>query len=269
MPQTRARQPLRSAILNVMVNAAEKVGRALVRDFGELENLQVSRKGPANFVSVADKKAEDMLVRELTKVRPKFGFFLEEKGRIEGEDTCNTWIIAPLDGKTNFLHGVPHFAVSIGLERDGKMLAGVVYEPVSNEMFWAENGQGSYINGRRIRVSERRDLSECIFATGIPFKDVCDHDAFLKQLSAVMAVSAGVRRFGSAALDMCWVAAGRYDGFWETGLNPWDLAAGIIIAREAGCFVTDLDGGKDIFGSGTVLAANSRLHGPLAKLLRD
>lgn len=268
-PPGRARQHPRSAILNVMVNAAEKVGRKLVRDFGELENLQVSRKGPADFVSAADRWAEDTLVAELKKARPRYGFQLEESGKIEGEDTCNTWIIDPLDGTTNFLHGIPHFAISIALERDGELLAGVVYEPVHDEMFWAERGQGASLNGRRMRTAGRAEMSECLFATGIPFMGVRDHDAFLKQLGAVMGASAGVRRFGSAALDLCWVAAGRYDGYWETGLHPWDLAAGIVIAREAGCLVTDLDGKKDMLEKGSILVANSKMHGRLGKLLRD
>ena len=267
---SRARQQSLSALLNVMTAAAEKVGRSLVRDFGEVENLQVSRKGPADFVSAADKKVEKMLVEALTKARPRYGFILEEQGRIEGEDTCNTWIIDPLDGTTNFLHGIPHFAISIGLERDGELFAGVVYSPVTDEMFWAEKGSGAYLNGQRIRVAGRHDLSECIFATGIPFKgDDRLHKEFLGQLGLIMACSAGVRRFGSAALDLCWVAAGRYDGYWETGLHPWDLAAGIVIAREAGCIVTDIEGKPDMLANGRILCANDRLHREVGKILRQ
>ena len=256
----------RSALLNVMTAAATKAARGLVRDFGEIENLQVSKKGPADFVTTADKKAEEVLVAGLTKARPRFGFLLEEGGKIEGADTSNRWIIAPLDGTTNFLHGIPHFSISIALERDGEPVAGVIYEPITDQMFWAEKGQGAYLNGRRIRVSARRRLAESLFATGIPFAGKQDHDRFLSQLKAVMAVSAGVRRFGSAALDLAYVAAGRYEGFWEFGLHPWDIAAGIVLVREAGGFVTDIGGGG-MMESGEILAANDSLHGPLLKIL--
>ena len=256
----------RSALLNVMTAAATKAARGLVRDFGEIENLQVSKKGPANFVTTADKKAEEVLVAGLTKARPRFGFLLEEGGKIEGADTSNRWIIDPLDGTTNFLHGIPHFSISIALERDGEPVAGVIYEPITDQMFWAEKGQGAYLNGRRIRVSARRRLEESLFATGIPFAGKQDHDRFLSQLKAVMAVSAGVRRFGSAALDLAYVAAGRYEGFWEFGLHPWDIAAGIVLVREAGGFVTDIGGGG-MMESGEILAANDSLHGPLLKIL--
>ena len=256
----------RSALLNVMTAAATKAARGLVRDFGEIENLQVSKKGPADFVTTADKKAEEVLVAGLTKARPRFGFLLEEGGKIEGADTSNRWIIDPLDGTTNFLHGIPHFSISIALERDGEPVAGVIYEPITDQMFWAEKGQGAYLNGRRIRVSARRRLEESLFATGIPFASKQDHDRFLSQLKAVMAVSAGVRRFGSAALDLAYVAAGRYEGFWEFGLPPWDIAAGIVLVREAGGFVTDIGGGG-MMESGEILAANDSLHGPLLKIL--
>ena len=256
----------RSALLNVMTAAATKAARGLVRDFGEIENLQVSKKGPADFVTTADKKAEEVLVAGLTKARPRFGFLLEEGGKIEGADTSNRWIIDPLDGTTNFLHGIPHFSISIALERDGEPVAGVIYEPITDQMFWAEKGQGAYLNGRRIRVSARRRLEESLFATGIPFASKQDHDRFLSQLKVVMAVSAGVRRFGSAALDLAYVAAGRYEGFWEFGLHPWDIAAGIVLVREAGGFVTDIGGGG-MMESGEILAANDSLHGPLLKIL--
>jgi len=256
----------RSALLNVMTAAATKAARGLVRDFGEIENLQVSKKGPADFVTTADKKAEEVLVAGLTKARPRFGFLLEEGGKIEGADTSNRWIIDPLDGTTNFLHGIPHFSISIALERDGEPVAGVIYEPITDQMFWAEKGQGAYLNGRRIRVSARRRLEESLFATGTPFAGKQDHDRFLSQLKAVMAVSAGVRRFGSAALDLAYVAAGRYEGFWEFGLHPWDIAAGIVLVREAGGFVTDIGGGG-MMESGEILAANDSLHGPLLKIL--
>jgi len=257
----------RSPLLNVMTAAAQKAARGLVRDFGEIENLQVSKKGPGDFVSNADKKAEKTLVAELSKARPRFGFLLEEGGEIEGADTSNRWIIDPLDGTSNFLHGIPHFSISIALERDGEPAAGVVYEPVSDQMFVAEKGQGAYLNNRRLRVSARKDLQESLFATGIPFAGKSGHDRYLQQLKAVMAVSAGVRRFGSAALDLAYVAAGRYEGFWEMGLFPWDIAAGIVLVREAGGFVTDLKGGNEMMASGGIIAANDLLHGTLAKTL--
>ena len=257
----------RSALLNVMTAAARKAARGLVRDFGEIENLQVSKKGTGDFVSNADRKAEQTLVRELTKARPRFGFLLEEGGEIEGADTSNRWIIDPLDGTSNFLHGIPHFSISIALERDGEPAAGVIYEPVSDQMFVAENGKGAFLNNRRIRVSARKKFDESLFATGIPFVGKSDHDRFLEQLKAVMAVSAGVRRFGSAALDLAYVAAGRYEGFWEIGLLPWDLAAGIVLVREAGGYITGFDGRPVDHECGDVLAGNDRLHGELKAFL--
>ncbi len=259
--------PPRSALINVMCSAAQKAARKLVRDFGEVEQLQVSRKGPADFVSSADRTAEDTLVAELSRARPKFGFLLEERGIIEGTDTSNTWVIDPLDGTTNFLHGIPHFAISIALVRDKEPFAGVVYEPVSDQMFWAEKGQGAHLNSSRIRVSARKDMADSVFATGIPFLGVRDHPRFLRELEAVMAVSAGVRRFGSAALDLAYVAAGRFDGFWETGLNPWDMAAGIVIAREAGGYVSEIGGGEGMLESGEILCANDLLHKTLGGIL--
>lgn len=257
----------RSALLNVMTAAAQKAARGLIRDFGEIENLQVSKKGTGDFVTAADRKAEETLVAELTKARPGYGFLLEEGEAIEGSDTSNRWIIDPLDGTTNLIHGIPHFSISIALERDGDLNAGVIYEPVWDQMFIAEKGQGAYLNDRRLRVSARRVLEESLFATGIPFPGKDEHDRFLKQLKAIMAVSSGVRRFGSAALDLAYVAAGRYEGYWETGLQPWDMAAGIVLVREAGGFVTDLSGGKGMMESGEILAANDQLHGTMQKIL--
>ncbi|MBC8339315.1 MAG: inositol monophosphatase [Rhodospirillales bacterium] len=258
-----------SALLNVMTAAAQKAARGLVRDFGEIENLQVSKKGTADFVSTADKKAEKTLVYELSKARPKYGFLLEEGGEIEGPDTSNRWIIDPLDGTTNFLHGLPHFAISIALERDGDPFAGVIYEPISDQMFTAERGQGAFLNHRRIRVSARKDLNESLFATGIPFAGRGKHDLFLHQLKDVMAKTSGVRRFGSAALDLAYVAAGRYDGFWESGLHPWDIAAGIVLVREAGGYVTDFEGKDTMMKNGEIIAANDSLHGTLSKILKN
>jgi myo-inositol-1(or 4)-monophosphatase len=259
----------RSALLNVMTAAAQKAARGLVRDLGELEHLQVSRKGPADFVSKADRKAESVLRRELMKARPAYGLLMEESGTIAGTDTSNRWIVDPLDGTTNFLHGIPHFSISIALERDGDPFAGVVYSPIHDEMFVAEKGLGAYLNGRRLRVSARKRVDESIFATGIPFLGIADHELFLSQLGAVMAVSAGVRRYGSAALDLAYVAAGRYDGYWENGLSPWDVAAGIVLVRESGGFVSDLAGSNQMLSGGGILAANSELHGFLVRLLRE
>ena len=261
--------PVRSALINVMMAAAEKAGRRLGRDFGEVEQLQGSRKGPADFVSIADRQSEETLFTELKRARPTYGFLLEERGEIAGSDTSNRWIVDPLDGTTNYLHGIPHFAISIGLERDGQPFAGVIFNPVSNDMYWAERGQGAHLNDRRLRVSARRDLSESLFATGIPFKGTEGHEPFLRQLRAVMQVASGVRRMGAAALDLAFVAAGRYEGYWEGDIRPWDIAAGIIMVREAGGFVTDLAGGKEMMTAGTILATNDSLQATVAKVLRE
>ena len=250
----------RSPLITVMVAAAQKAARGLVRDFGEVEQLQVSRKGPADFVSASDRQVEDTLFKELRKARPTFGFLMEERGVIEGTDQSNRWIIDPLDGTSNFLHGIPQFAISIALERDSDVFAGVVYSPVTDELFWAEKGAGAYLNGRRLRVSGRKDPSECIFATGIPFKGTGEHEPFLKQLGAVMAVSAGVRRMGAASLDLAYVAAGRFDGFWESGLSYWDMAAGVVLVREAGGFVCDMTGGRRWSETGGIIAANPAIN---------
>ncbi len=258
----------RSALLNVMAAAAQKAARRMVRDFGEVENLQVSRKGPADFVSLADKKAEQTLVQELSKARPDYGFVLEEGENITGKDSSNTWVIDPLDGTTNFLHGIPHFAISIALMRDNDLFAGVVYNPLSDEMFWAEKGQGAFLNGRRLRVSARHDMSEGLFATGFGFMGRDADPRYLERIEAVTSVSAGIRRFGAAALDLAYVAAGRYDGYWECSLQPWDLAAGIVLVREAGGFVSDISGRKKMLETGSVLAANDKFYAPLHKLLK-
>lgn len=257
----------RSPLLNVMASAALKAAKGLVRDFGELEHLQVSKKGPADFVSRADQRSEEILRHELRRARPAYGLLMEENGEFPGTDTSNRWIVDPLDGTTNFLHGIPHFAISIGLERDGEMFAGVIYSPIADEMYAAERGSGAFLNGRRLRVSARRHMEESLFATGIPFKGIPNHGLFLGQLQAVMAVASGVRRFGSAALDLAYVAAGRYDGYWENGLNPWDVAAGIVLVREAGGFVSDLRGGRAMMSGGGILATNAELHNPLRSLV--
>ena len=259
----------RSALLNVMTAAAQKAARRMVRDFGEVENLQVSKKGPADFVSIADKKSEETLVKELGKARPDYGFILEEGENIQGKDTSNTWIIDPLDGTTNFLHGIPHFAISIGLLRDGQPFAGVVYNPITDEMFWAEKGQGAFLNGRRLRVSAREKMADCLFATGIPFLGKKkDDERYLDRIDKVTSLSSGIRRFGSAALDLAYVAAARYDGYWECGLQSYDIAAGIVLVQEAGGFVSDIQGTKKMLDTGDIVAATDKMHPPLLKLVK-
>jgi myo-inositol-1(or 4)-monophosphatase len=230
-----------SPTVSVMMDAARAAGRRLIRDFGEVENLQVSRKGPADFVSAADKKAEEIIRKSLEKTRPGYGFLLEEGGEVIGSDKTHRFIIDPLDGTLNFLHGIPHFAVSIGLERDGKLRAGVVFDPMRNELFWAEEGQGAWVENKRLRVSARRKLSEAVVTTGIPQLGVNGAEKFVEELVRVRSEVAAVRRFGSAALDLAWVAAGRFDGFWERGLSPWDIAAGFVLLQEAGGMVIGLD----------------------------
>jgi myo-inositol-1(or 4)-monophosphatase len=260
--------PYLSPALNVMTAAARKAGRALIRDFGELENLQVSLKGPADFVSSADQRTERILVQELTRARPGYGFLVEESGVIEGPDKSHRFIIDPLDGTTNFLHSVPHFAISIALEREGQIVSAVVYNPVTDDMFTAEKSHGAFLHNRRLRVAARHSLKESLVATGMPFHGHGDHETFLGELAPMMAEVAGVRRFGSAALDLAWVAAGRFDAFWERGLSPWDIAAGMLLVREAAGVVTDLKGGDKVLETGDVLATNEKLHLPLLKLLR-
>ena len=258
---------LRSALLNVMAAAAEKAARGLKRDFGEIEQLQVSRKGPSDFVSAADLKAERTIRAELEKARPKFGFLLEEAGEIKGEDERHRWIIDPVDGTTNFLHGIPHFAISIALELEGEIIAGLVYNPVTDEMFMGEKGKGAVLNNHRLRVSARTDLGDALIGTGIPFRGHGNTAAYGKVLDRVMPEVAGIRRFGSAALDLAYVAAGRFDGYWETGLQMWDIAAGVLLVREAGGYVTEVNGGKNPIGTGSVLASNQKLHKSLQDLV--
>jgi myo-inositol-1(or 4)-monophosphatase len=253
----------------VMARAAEKAARGLIRDFGEVEHLQVSRKGPADFVSTADTKAEQTLKAELQKARPDFGFLLEEGGSFAGKDASQRWIVDPLDGTTNFLHGLPFWAISIALEKEGEIVAGIVYEPVRDEMFWAEKGAGAWNNHQRLRVSGRRKLDEAVIATGLPFKGRGNHAEYLPQLQAVMAETAGVRRFGSAALDLAYVAAGRFDGYWESHVQPWDVAAGLLMVTEAGGFASEIGGGRNPLAGESVLAANSHLHLLLGKVLRN
>jgi myo-inositol-1(or 4)-monophosphatase len=252
-----------------MVQAARKAGRALARDFGEVENLQVSRKGPADFVSAADRKAEQIVIDELRRARPGYGVLAEEGGTIEGTDKSHRWIIDPLDGTTNFLHSLPLFAISIALERDGQLVAGLIYNPVMDELYSAERGAGAFLNDRRIRVAARTALADAIVTTGIPHHARGDHRLTLAELGAIMPQVAGIRRTGSAALDLAFVAAGRCDGFWEHGLSPWDVAAGILLVREAGGFVTDTKGGDTMLSGGSIVAGNETIQRDLLALLKS
>ncbi|HXR95025.1 MAG TPA: inositol monophosphatase family protein [Rhizomicrobium sp.] len=261
--------PYLSPALNVMVAAARKAGRPLIRDFGELENLQISMKGPADFVTTADKRTERILIEELTKARPGYGFLGEEGGVVEGRDKTHRFIIDPIDGTTNFMHGIPQFAISIALEREGQLVSGVVYNPVTDDLFTAEKGHGAYLNDKRLRVAARKELAPAVIATGLPFLGKEGHDRALAEMGAVMEATAGIRRMGAASLDMAFVAAGRFDGFWEHGLHPWDMAAGIVLVREAGGVVSDLNGSDQMLTNGQMLTANEHLHPQLLRLLKD
>lgn len=258
----------RSPHLNVMCNAVFKAARGLVRDFGEVQHLQVSYKGPGDFVSTADKKSEEILYTELKKARPTYGFLMEEGGVVSGEDE-HTWIIDPLDGTTNFLHGIPHFAISIGLQKGSELIAGVIYDPIKDELFYGEKGGGAFLNDRRLRVSTRRKMEEALLATGIPFalhaKET--HSQFQRVLENISPQVAGVRRFGAASLDLAYVAAGRYEGYWENHLFPWDMAAGLVLIREAGGYLCDLKGEEEFLGTGSVLGANQALYPSLRDFL--
>ena len=257
-----------SALMNVMVQAARKAGRSLARDFGEVEHLQVSIKGPANFVSAADHKAEQIIFDELSRARPGYGFLMEERGAIEGADKTHRWIVDPLDGTTNFLHSVPMFAISIGLEREGDLVAGVDLQSDEQRACSPPSAARAPIcNDRRIRVAARTRMDESIVVTGIPHRGRPDHQRIPSELQAVMLETAGVRRTGAAALDLAWVAAGRFDGYWERAIKPWDMAAGIVLVREAGGFVTDCPGGQDMLSSGDVVAGNETVHRGLLKLV--
>ena len=263
---------INSPLMTVMVDAVRKAARGLRRDFGEVENLQVSRKGPGNFVSAADRKAEEVLRDALMKARPGYGLVLEESGTIEGTDRSHTWHVDPLDGTTNFLHGIPHFAVSVGLERDGMVVAGVIYDPIKDELFVAERGKGAYLNNRRLRVSGRTEIADALVAYGTPYLGKGDRVRLQTELAALMPLAGGARRFGSAALDLAYVACGRSDLYWERDINSWDIAAGIILVREAGGFCTNADGGAEpLAGKGhvkTVAAGNEVLHRELIAILR-
>ncbi len=264
-----------SAHMTVMQNAAQRASKRLLRDFAEVEQLQVSIKGPGDFVSQADLRAEQSLRDDLSKARPGYALLMEESGASGAENWAWRWVVDPLDGTTNFLHGIPHWAISIGLERrkdDGsaEMVAGVIYSPTNDEMFWSEKGSGAFVNERRLRVSGRRDMKEAVFATGIPFAAVTPRNrlAFARTLATLMPQVAGIRRFGAAALDLAWVAAGRYDGYWELGVKPWDVAAGLLMVREAGGFTADVAGG-DPQETGDVIAANPYLHPHLLEAVAD
>jgi myo-inositol-1(or 4)-monophosphatase len=259
-----------SANLNIMIKAARKAGRSLVKDFREVENLQVSSKGPGDFVSRADRAAEDILKVELLGARPNYGFLGEEGTSVEGKDPTRRWIVDPLDGTTNFLHGMPHWAVSIALEHKGEIVAGVVFDPAKDEMFHAEKGAGAWLNdSQRIRVSGRTQMIECVFATGIPFGGGKYLPATLQDLARLMPQVAGVRRWGSAALDLAYVAAGRYDGYWERGLHAWDVAAGLLLVREAGGLVAPIREGLDLLEGGQVIAANGSVFDRFAAAIRE
>ncbi len=260
---------LRSALLNVMVGAALKAGRSLKRDFGEVENLQVSVKGPGDFVSAADRKAEQIVMTELLKARPGYGFIGEEGGKVEGTDETHTWIVDPLDGTTNFLHGIPQFAVSIALERNGVLVAGVVYNPANDELYVAERGTGSFLNDRRLRVSARRKPELSVVGCGTPHVGRGDHVQYRNELKVVQSRFGGIRRMGACALDLAYVAAGRFDGFWERGVKPWDVAAGIVLIREAGGFVTDCDGHDNMLLNGDICAGNEPIQKALLASVKE
>lgn len=261
-----------SGLMTIMDRAARKAGAKLRRDFNEVQQLQVSRKGPADFVSKADKAAEDAIYNELNKARPDWALLMEEGGEIPGDPAKPRFIVDPLDGTSNFLHGIPHFAISIAVEEqlpNGKreITSALVYQPLTDESFWAEKGKGAWLMDRRLRVSARRDLPDALIATGIPFLGHGDSAQWTRIFGAVAPEVAGIRRFGSAALDLAWVAAGRFDGYWESDLQPWDVAAGILLVREAGGFVTDFRGGERAMERNEYLAANDGLHSRLHKLV--
>jgi len=259
---------LYSATINVMVKAARRAGRSLKRDLGEIEHLQVSLKGPANFVSLADKRAEEILYQDLAKARPGYGFIGEEGGTREGTDKSHTWIVDPLDGTTNFLHGIPQFAISIGLVREGTVIAGVIYNPANDELYIAERGKGAFLNDQRLRVAGRRQLNECVVACGLPHIGRGDHEEFRREMIAIQDRVAGLRRFGAASLDLAFVAAGRLDGYWERNLQSWDIAAGMLMVREAGGTVSGVLGNDDPLLTGHVVCGNEFVHGELIKILK-
>ncbi len=263
-----------SPLMTVMMAAARKAGKSLSRDFGEVENLQVSIKGPANFVSAADHRAEQIVFDELSHARPGYGFLMEERGEVAGADKTHRWIVDPLDGTTNFLHGNPLFAVAIALEREGQIVAGLIYNPVLDEMYMAEKGKGAFLadrtgRDRRMRVAARKVLDDALVSTGIPHRGRPNHQIFLDEMEQAMKAVAGIRRTGSACLDLAWTAAGRFDAYWERNLGAWDLAAGSIIVREAGGIVSDLSGGQDMLTKGSICAGNQTIQRALLSVLGE
>ncbi|MGX9965685.1 inositol monophosphatase family protein [Roseomonas sp. F4] len=266
--------PRLSASMSVLQAAVQKAARRLLRDFADVESLQVTSKGAGDFVSQADIRAEQTLREELSRARPGWGFLMEESGTSGADDWEWRWVVDPLDGTTNFLHGIPHWAISVGVEKrtgenTSELMAGCIYNPAGNELFWAEKGMGAYLNDKRLRVSARRDMTSALFATGIPFAKIPRKAEFAATLGRLMPQVAGVRRFGAAALDLAWVAAGRYDGFWELGLNKWDIAAGLVIVKEAGGFVSDPAGGETHYETGDVVAGNQALHPKLREVVAE
>ena len=260
---------IRSALMNVMTAAAIKAGRGLKRDFGEIENLQVSSKGPGDFVSLADKRAEKILFEELSKGRPGYGFVMEEGGRVEGNDKAHTWHLDPLDATTNFLHAIPIFAISIALEREGQIVAGVIYNPADDSMYVTEKGQGAWGDNRRLRVAGRTEMSQALIGCGIPhLGKAAQHPRFKAELSTVMTEVVNVRRLGCASLDLAFVAAGRLDAFWERGLQTWDIAAGSLLVREAGGYVSGADGGDAVLQKGSICCGNETMQRQLLAMLR-
>jgi len=258
----------RSALVHVMVQAALKAGKSLTRDFGEVENLQVSRKGPADFVSAADRRAEEIVFEELRKARPTYAFLMEESGEVAGTDGQHRWIIDPLDGTTNFLHSIPLFAVAIALQRGDEIVASVIYNPILDELYTAEKGGGAWLSDRRrLRVANRRHLADCVAVTGIKTQGTANDTLALRQVGAVNPAVAGLRRSGSISVDMAWLAAGRFDVLWEAGLSPWDVAPGLLMIREAGGFVSDYSGGPGSVWNGQVVAGNETVQAALLKVL--
>ena len=256
-----------TALMNVMTQAVRKAAKQMVRDFGEVEQLQVSIKGPANFVSAADMRAEKTLFEELSRARPQYGFLMEEGGEVAGSDKTQRWIIDPIDGTTNFLHGIPLFAISLALEREGQIAAAIIYNPAMNEMYTAERGKGAYLNDRRIRVSARTGLADAVIATGLPHRGRPNHPRMHRELTVIGKEVSGIRRSGAASIDLAWTAAGRFDGYWEHDIKPWDMAAGILMVREAGGFATDASGGTEMFSTGSIVCGTSGVHkGLLASL---
>lgn len=260
---------LTSPIVNIMIKAAEKAAKSLLRDFGEVEQLQVSRKGPADFVTAADKRSEKIIFEELQKARPTFSFLMEEGGQVKGSDPDHVWIIDPLDGTHNFMHGIPLWNITIALEKAGEVQAGIVYIPVMNEMFRAEKGTGAFMNNRRLRVSGRTDLESACISTGYPYVDGKYSPRYLNEIEAVAKQAPMIRRTGSAALDLSYIAAGRFDGFWERGLKPWDAAAGTLIVREAGGYVTSIDNDDNPVYSKNLVSGNAHIHKTLRALLKS